>query len=328
MTWYADEIIMLASDAAIAEVQRQLLLREHAFHVRTLDGHDWHRPDIAHGLPNGGLIFIQPVCDTSSHGASWHDLPILDWASLQPNDDFDGSLDAAATGKLSDYLGDASQPPMALRLFLTQLAKKLSQPVMYYACGMWGGDIDYEYCLVYSPNEVLFCTHLEDDQLAKVDALCKGLSEIGLQLPTSYFAPHTRGFEWDRHRLVPLNRLENSWPSVVEHYLSYDGESPAVHALGELAAHIANSAIAQGLFAWTSVYDLCIAQKPNSQPYACAYLRIGVLTNGQVEFRFFDNPLKGQQWTRIEPPDRVKERLYDFLRQLCWISVPFTPSKP
>jgi hypothetical protein len=201
MTWYADEIILPGTQAALAEIQRHPLLRAHAFHARTTEGHDWHREDIVHDLTDEGLIFIQPVCDLSSHAASWHDLPVLDWTLLVPSDGRVDMLNDAVTTKLVDYLDEEYLPPVALRQFLAQLATQLLQPVLYYGCGMWGGHIESEYCLVYSPREALFCTNPEDRQFAKVDALCKGLSEIGLHLPTSYFAPHTRGFEWSEHKI-------------------------------------------------------------------------------------------------------------------------------
>jgi hypothetical protein len=61
---------------------------------------------------------------------------------------------------------------------------------------MWGGDIDYEYCLVYEPTEsVVFTT-----DGSRIDALRAGLVKIGLELPTPYFAPHTRSYPWQMHK--------------------------------------------------------------------------------------------------------------------------------
>jgi hypothetical protein len=89
----------------------------------------------------------------------------------------------------------------------------------------------------------------------------------------------------------------------------------------ELATFIAVRPLREMLFGFTSMHDLCIQQTMH-QPTSVAYLRISPQGSGLIEFRYVDTRNKERQWHRIEPPERVVERLESFLRQLHWISLP------
>jgi hypothetical protein len=172
--------------------------------IRSLSGHDWHRPEIQHGLPPEGLLIIRPVYGASSHEAGWYEIPVLDWAELALHDAHaDLLIDQRVTQDLSQYVDNDSVPPLALRKALTSLALTVDETVIYYGCGMWGGDIDYEYCLVYQPEEQLFVTKpdLPPDRSGGEDSLRLGLTRLGLSLPTGYFAPHARSFPWKAYQL-------------------------------------------------------------------------------------------------------------------------------
>ena len=203
MTWYADEIILRASTAALEAVGTSSHLAPFAYHIQALDDHEWYRQEQQHGLPDGGLLVIRPVCGSSSHGFDWHGVTALDWAELPFESMAEGLLDATVTQRLSEYLDEESIPPLQLRKALASLAIHLNQPVLYYGCGMWGGDIDYEYSLVYEPTESVFLTKssLQSDGPGTEDSLRFGLAKIGLNLPTTYFAPHTRSYPWQLHKL-------------------------------------------------------------------------------------------------------------------------------
>jgi hypothetical protein len=69
---------------------------------------------------------------------------------------------------------------------------------------MWGGDIEYKYCLVFEPAESLFATKptLPSDRPDGEDALRDGLRRLGLSLPIAFFAPHTRSFPWQAQKLL------------------------------------------------------------------------------------------------------------------------------
>jgi hypothetical protein len=203
MTWYADEIILRASTAALEAVRTSAHLAPFAYHIRSLDEHEWYREDHKHGLPDGGLLVIRPVCGSSSRGSDWHGVAALDWAELPFESVAEGLLDTAVTQRLSEYLDEESVPPLQLRKAVASLAAHLGQPVLYYGCGMWGGDIDYEYSLVYEPTEsvVLTKSGFQSDGPGTEDSLRAGLVKIGLGLQTMYFAPHTRSYPWQMHKL-------------------------------------------------------------------------------------------------------------------------------
>lgn len=202
MTWYADEIILRATPAALTAVGTSSQLRPFTYHVKILSGHEWYHDEHKHSLPDEGLLVVRPVCGISSHGAEWHDTSILDWSKLDSNPDARDFLSEEVSHVLAGYLDEESMPPASLRQASATLALQLQQPVIYYGCGMWGGDIEYEYCLVYEPTESLFITKQScPDTDGTNDSLRRGLLKIGLHLPTGYFALHTRGFPWKKHRL-------------------------------------------------------------------------------------------------------------------------------
>ena len=90
---------------------------------------------------------------------------------------------------------------MSLRSTLAALAQQLHEPVVYYACGMWGGDLDFEYCLIYEPQESLFVTDVSERGHEAESTLDMALMKVGLTLPNGFFAPHTRSFGWAAHQL-------------------------------------------------------------------------------------------------------------------------------
>jgi hypothetical protein len=211
MTWYADEIILRASTAALEAVRAASCLAPFAYHIRALDGHAWVCQEQRHGLPEGGLLVIRPVCDhcdRSSHRLAWYEVATRDWATLPFEPGVEELLDTTMTQRLSKYLEEETEaiPPLQLRKAVASLAAHLNQPVLYYSCSMWGGDICYEYSLVYEPAESVIFTrpHVQSDTDTGNDvenALRAGLLKIGLSLPTVYFAPHTRCYPWQMHKL-------------------------------------------------------------------------------------------------------------------------------
>jgi hypothetical protein len=208
MTWYADEIILRASTTALEVVGASSHWAPFAYHIQSLDEHEWGHQEQRHGLPEGGLLVIRPVCGHLSHRVKWYEAAILDWATLPFEPRAAELLDTTMTQRLSKYLEEEAEvmPPLQLRKAVASLAAHLNQPVLYYGCSMWGGDICYEYSLVYEPAESVTFTrpHFQSDTDTEnyvEDSLCAGLRKIGLSLPTVYFAPHTRCYPWQMHKL-------------------------------------------------------------------------------------------------------------------------------
>jgi len=99
-------------------------------------------------------------------------------------------------------------------------------------------------------------------------------------------------------------------------------KSPRFAPMLELISRLENSQYARGVYVWNSMWDLCIAQPPIAQPFADSgpFLRISLLSNGQLEFRYMDTRQKPKQWTRhVDAADGFR-RLEIFFDQLHWFA--------
>jgi hypothetical protein len=86
-----------------------------------------------------------------------------------------------------------------------------------------------------------------------------------------------------------------------------------------LVEQIEASSYVTGVWAWTSVHDLCVAQMPVTHPFhAGSYLRISPMFDGNIEFRYLDTYFKSRQWQRIVPEAEAFLRLERFFEQLNW----------
>ncbi|RGE39736.1 hypothetical protein DZC30_21495 [Comamonas testosteroni] len=201
MTWYADEILLRATPAALTAIKADAQLVGFAYHLKSLDEFDWYLPEHRHGLPAEGLLVVRPVCNAQSHGGRWYGEPVLDAAQLSAATDAQALLNPQIPEQLAADVYDSALPCAALRASLATLAQRLNEPVVYYSCSMWGGDIDHEFCLLYEPQESLLMTDVAERGHGAERALGQGLQKLGLALPTAFFAPHTRSFDWAAHKL-------------------------------------------------------------------------------------------------------------------------------
>ena len=114
--------------------------------------------------------------------------------------------------------------------------------------------------------------------------------------------------------------MNKPWPASVSHYREYKIEAPAVQALLALSEHIAQSQLSDGLYAWTSMFDLCITQTPVTYPYNGPFLRVSPARDGLIEFRYIDTFETENQWHRTVSPAETIPRFLKFLAQLHWFS--------
>ena len=105
---------------------------------------------------------------------------------------------------------------------------------------------------------------------------------------------------------------------------SYAAKGERGKAMQQLVSAIESSPFAEGLFAWTSMMDLCITQTPVEYPYYGPYLRISPKSENALEFRYVDTWDKRKQWNRMVPADKAFERLQRFFVDLHW----FTSTQP
>jgi len=117
---------------------------------------------------------------------------------------------------------------------------------------------------------------------------------------------------------LEIMSMNEPWPQIVDRFEQCGGNSACTQAMRALSKRIANSTLACGLFAWTSMFDLCIAQTAVTYPYDGPYLRVSPLPTGQIEFRYLDTHELANQWHRTVEPEEAVSRLLKFLDQLRW----------
>jgi len=87
-----------------------------------------------------------------------------------------------------------------------------------------------------------------------------------------------------------------------------------------LARQIEGSRYACSLYGWTSMIDLYIAQTPSQTPFDGPRLRISVLDNDDLEFRYIDTGIEARQWHRVVKGEQALARLERFFDQLHWFA--------
>lgn len=205
MTWYADEVLLRATPAALAAIKADSQLVRFSYHLQSLDDVDWYMPEHRHGLPTEGLLIIRPACNAESRGSrNWYDEPVLDTSQLTAPQDAQSLLNPQVPECLRADVETSALPTQAWRNYLATLALQLNEPVVYYSCSMWGGDIEHEYSLIYAPEESIVITSTTEREDLERRALYQGLHKVGLELPSGFFAPHTSSFDWKAHALHSL----------------------------------------------------------------------------------------------------------------------------
>ncbi len=111
--------------------------------------------------------------------------------------------------------------------------------------------------------------------------------------------------------------MTRPWPEVAAFYEGLGLPGRPVGALAALARKISESPLAPGLFAWTSMHDLCIAQAEVTYPYDGPYLRLSPSAD-QIELRYVDSSYRAKQWHRTIEADQAFGRLVKFLNELRW----------
>ena len=114
--------------------------------------------------------------------------------------------------------------------------------------------------------------------------------------------------------------MTRPWPSIEAHFRELN--DPARTAIADLCAFIEARRIRTGLYGWTSLWTLCVVQKPAAYPHDGPYLSIEPLQDGTVEFRYVDTFNKAKQWSRVEKPDGVIHRFRNTMKQLSWFTDP------
>ena len=209
MPWRANVIYSAPVDSVIAAF-KQRGLGDALYVVRDLDGirFQWAREEfekktstIRHGLPPRGLLAVMPPA-----GGSNYDHPGLDQraAHAQRDDDYG---DAPATkwekagfagrGRIAETRTELEWPT-GLHDTLVAIAAETGEPLFHYFCETSGGPPDFEAAFVASPGWPISVLAKRDDDDPR-DPLVDALVFLGLELPSGFFAPHERSFDWSRY---------------------------------------------------------------------------------------------------------------------------------
>jgi hypothetical protein len=112
--------------------------------------------------------------------------------------------------------------------------------------------------------------------------------------------------------------VDKPWSVNISQYEESELQDETVKQMAVLTRFIGDSHLANGLFAWTSMWDLCITQTPVTYPYDGPYLKVSPMFNGFIEFRFIDTPATGKQWFRRAASNEAIPCFLKFLDQLRW----------
>jgi hypothetical protein len=108
------------------------------------------------------------------------------------------------------------------------------------------------------------------------------------------------------------------WLAVVTHFDGLSAEHPALRPLAKLVQQIAASKFSSALYPWSATHDLCLAKSAAKPAGETPYLRLRLLSDAAVEFRYINSALESNQWCRVEPADLAFGRLLIFFDQLNW----------
>lgn len=217
MSWRAEQVYTVANTELINHLAQIESLRPGLFKVDKLEKgirSEWtreiffeneqhERRGIVHSLPEGGLLVINP----SMYRVSYDD----------KDNPFYEDYQAYEENKWN-FLKDIEIEPIVISFnltpeqckllaFLKRLNEEFKQPFVYYKCEMWGGDIDEEIAIVFDGEMRVYyfddmngefkqMIGTEIKELEDTTALQQGLKEIGLHLPTRFFALHETSFDW------------------------------------------------------------------------------------------------------------------------------------
>lgn len=213
MPWRANVVYSTPVESVI-DAFRKRGLGDALYVVRDLEGlrFQWARDEffrkqtseIRHGLPTRGLLAVMPPFGGSNYDPvhidqraakvqrdeQYGDAPALRWEQAG----FYGRARIAETGTELEW-------PTGLHHALVEIAAETGEPLLHYFCETSGGPPDFEAAFVASPGRPISVLAKGDD--GEPHALVDALMFLGLELPSGFFAPHERSFDWSRYLLLP-----------------------------------------------------------------------------------------------------------------------------
>lgn len=216
MTWYANNIYARWCESLEATLLKSF--NGSVYRIEDLKSHSWWKSEIIHGIPKGGLLSVWPISnsDEDDHLHSWYDETVISWEKFISFENSEPDLIITP-----DVLVDAGEEPEVVPhsgflKYIRKLARDHSTPVTYYQSFMWGGDTESEFAFVYSGyDEFMYLftgmdVHESQIEIRKNsmvaekqsgEVLVCALKHLGLEIPSPYFAPHTRSFPWSNYKI-------------------------------------------------------------------------------------------------------------------------------
>lgn len=208
MTWHASVIYGQATKRLQACLAADPILGPELHHIRELH-HRFPRRSLQHDLPPGGLLAVPDVLAPDDRNRA-----LVPWDALFGAAGPPLRFSAPALLKERGLDPRVWPPPPALR-YLKDLAQRAGAPLSLFRAETWGGDVEFEAAWIPGwapgePDRVIF--HVgEPGRVASAvgsrvtveegDPLRRTLEFHRLRLPSPYFAPHTREFDWERCRV-------------------------------------------------------------------------------------------------------------------------------
>jgi hypothetical protein len=113
--------------------------------------------------------------------------------------------------------------------------------------------------------------------------------------------------------------MTQPWTKIRSYYEGLPHGVQAFDSMRNLVEEIVKSRYVAGIYAWTSMHDLCIVQTEVTYPYDGPFLRISPkCPDGKLEFRYIDTHIKDKQWHRTVDAKDGFARLEGFFYQVHW----------
>ncbi len=217
MTWYAHHLFVEASQATIERLLRDPFLASGVHRIPDVSNFPWHDPRVKHELPPDGLVVVRPICDPDSHAAEWYRQPVISWFAMQGPESANLEVNPERLQRdFPEHPPADDYPPASFLKYIKNLSAECKAGMAFYQCAMWGGETDLECAWVFGPEEIAYSATglLEHPNKIiqysgngeKVEekgyVLTKALAHLRIQLPTPFFALHTRSFPWQQYKLA------------------------------------------------------------------------------------------------------------------------------
>jgi hypothetical protein len=233
MTWFASHIYAEPTEAIIEILKLHPVLSKGIYWIKNFEGYEWLPGIRPHELPPNGLLVVREVCDPTlgkdqydtQVEAQWHlhvnrRHKVLSWNTVICTEDLPVIMPDVLpiSGYGSDRLivDDSYKFPSIEFLRYLKMLSSITDTTVCYYHHMSGAEmtVHREFAWIFGKNECVFVRHggtsvmrytnTEKQELStRNTVLMLMLQYYGLNLSTSYFAPHTRHFNWAKHAVNP-----------------------------------------------------------------------------------------------------------------------------